>query len=482
MSTNPLGSQLEVEIVVTMERYRWFLEKSGIEYKQHQFDGVQWALHNETREDILCHGGLIADEMGLGKTITAIGLMIVNYKPRTLIVLPNVLIPQWVNEIKRTTGHQALVFYGAEKKKKITLEDLNRAHVVITSYATIAVAVKKVDLPSDCLLHQVAWNRVLFDEAHHLRNKNSRYWGAKKLTSPIKWLLTGTPIQNKRRDLYNLCSVLGLPASYSTNLDNMRELFEKHVLRRTKQQIGIQLPALQLADKRVIWQTESERVLSKDIHEALHTAPTMERLSMYMQARKVCILPAMLMKKMPELVDGKLIPNRHDHQLALSSSSKLNAVVQTLLSRSGNGNGKLVFCHFREEIDTILSRLQSHGIHNIATFDGRNSMSCRSRTLKAHHEILILQIQTGCEGLNLQADFSEIYFVSPHWNPAIEEQAIARCHRMGQVKPVHVFRFHMNTIQLPDIEKEIPPELSLDQYIHSVQEGKREICNEILPQ
>ena len=203
---------------------------------------------------------------------------------------------------------------------------------------------------------------------------------------------------------------------------------------------------------------------------------------MYMQARKVCILPAMLMKKMPELVDGKLIPNRHDHQLALSSSSKLNAVVQTLLSRSGNGNGKLVFCHFREEIDTILSRLQSHGIHNIATFDGRNSMSSRSRTLKAHHEILILQIQTGCEGLNLQADFSEIYFVSPHWNPAIEEQAIARCHRMGQVKPVHVFRFHMNTIQLPDIEKEIPPELSLDQYIHSVQDEKREICNEILAQ
>ena len=91
-----------------MDKFRWFLKKSGIDYNQHQFDGVQWALHNETRPDIKYRGGLIADEMGLGKTITMIGVLIANFMPRTLIVLPNVLIQQWAREIFRTTGHKSV--------------------------------------------------------------------------------------------------------------------------------------------------------------------------------------------------------------------------------------------------------------------------------------------------------------------------------------------------------------------------------------
>jgi hypothetical protein len=92
-----------------------------------------------------------------------------------------------------------------------------------------------------------------------------------------------------------------------------------------------------------------------------------------------------------------------------------------------------------------------------------------------------LQIQTGCEGLNLQADYCEVYFVSPNWNPAVEEQAIARCHRIGQIKPVHVFRFHMGTFQLPEDAEETVIVPTLDKYIHLVQEEKREISNAILP-
>jgi hypothetical protein len=95
-----------------------------------------------------------------------------------------------------------------------------------------------------------------------------------------------------------------------------------------------------------------------------------------------------------------------------------------------------------------------------------------------------LQIQTGCEGLNLQKDFSEVYFVSPNWNPAVEEQAIARCHRIGQVKPVHVFRFQMTTYQklepLVELTEINLGSLSLDQYIQNVQSVKREIIEEII--
>jgi SNF2 family DNA or RNA helicase len=461
-----------------MDRFKWFVKKSGIQYKQHQHDGVKWCLNNELSKNRV-RGGFIADEMGLGKTITTIGLLISNFMLKTLIVLPNVLIQQWVNEISRTTGHTPLVFYGAEKSS-ITLEQLCAAPIIITSYSHISVSAEKVDDPPEKILHMVQWNRIIFDEAHHLRNKNARYWGAKKLNSPIKWLISGTPIQNKRRDFYNLCSVVGLPSSYYTNSDNMDELLNSYVLRRTKSQVGIKLPNIELDCNNVKWATEDERVLSEDIHNSIRLADSVEKLSLIIKARQTCILPAMLKKSMQSMIDDNIIVKNDIHDAALSFSSKLDAVIDLLLSRRENGNGKLIFCHFREEIDAIVSRLRGSGVTSVSTFDGRSSLNKRAETLRENNEFLVLQIQTGCEGLNLQRDFSEVYFVSPNWNPAVEEQAIARCHRIGQKKPVHVFRFQMTSYQSIDSisEDTLPP--SLDQYIQNIQSSKRVIIGEII--
>jgi SNF2 family DNA or RNA helicase len=461
-----------------MDRFKWFVNKSGIQYKQHQHDGVKWCLNNELSKNQV-RGGFIADEMGLGKTITTIGLLISNFMLKTLIVLPNVLIQQWVNEISRTTGHTPLVFYGAEKSS-ITLEQLCAAPIIITSYSHISVSAEKVDDPPEKLLHMMQWNRVIFDEAHHLRNKNARYWGAKKLNSPIKWLISGTPIQNKRRDFYNLCSVVGLPSSYYTNSDNMDELLNSYVLRRTKTQVGIKLPNIELDCNNVKWATEEERVLSEDIHNSIRLADSVEKLSLIIKARQTCILPAMLKKSMQSMIDDNIIVKNDIHDAALSFSSKLDAVIDLLLSRRENGNGKLIFCHFREEIDAIVSRLRGSGVTSVSTFDGRSSLNKRAETLRENNEFLVLQIQTGCEGLNLQRDFSEVYFVSPNWNPAVEEQAIARCHRIGQKKPVHVFRFQMTSYQRIDSISEDTLPLSLDQYIQNIQSSKRVIIGEII--
>ena len=454
----------------------WFLEKAGIDFKPHQYDGVQWAIDNEHAQDLHVRGGFIADEMGLGKTITMIGMLISNFQRRTLIVLPNVLIDQWVGEIVRTTGHTPLVYYGANKKN-IDITQLLLAPIVLTSYNAIAIHANDVDLPSDCLLHQICWSRVVFDEAHYLRNKTSRYWGAKKLQSQIKWLMTGTPIQNKRRDFLNLCSVVGMPVSYYTNPDNITHLFQRHVLRRTKEQAGILLPELHLGSNEVSWKSEPERLLSLDIHSAISFSTAMDRLRLFIQARQACILPRMLQEKLSDLVEKQLVPRDHDHTLGLLGSSKMDAVVDMLVQRQGNGNGKLVFCHFREEIDALVHMLSTRGITNLATFDGRISLTARTKVLAASHEILIIQIKTGCDGLNLQADFSEVYFVSPAWNPAVEDQAIARCHRIGQLKPVQVFRFRMNSYE--NLKEEDIHSPSLDQYVCLVQDTKREIIHEL---
>jgi len=95
--------------------------------------------------------------------------------------------------------------------------------------------------------------------------------------------------------------------------------------------------------------------------------------------------------------------------------------------------------------------------------------------------VLILQIQTGCEGLNLQENYSEIYFVSPHWNPAIEDQAIARCHRIGQKKKVSIQRFEMSNFlkEGEDGTKDVDT-MTIDNYASSVQTHKRLIASECL--
>ncbi len=467
------------------EKYNWFLEKSGIERKSYQFYGVQWCVNLETHRDtsLPIHGGFIADEMGLGKTIMMIATFVTNFVPRTLIVLPNILLEQWQTEIFRTTGHKALIYHG-KNKKKITPEELKSAFIVLTTYNTVAVTKKQLGMA----LHEITWDRIVFDEAHHLRNKNSRWIGCKMLKSKIRWLISGTPVQNKRRDFFNLCGSLKMPASYYADVDNLQHLVTNFVLKRSKKQVGISLPDLNLDNESVLWKNEIERKLSHDIHNALAMTPSSgNKLKLFMHARQTCILPSLLKNNVESMVFNKVIPKEHSTSGALFCSSKMDAVVSTILGRKGNGNGKLVFCHFRGEIDTLNSRLREGGIQKICTFDGRVTQASRFRRLKEDYEVIILQIQTGCEGLNLQQNFSEIYFVSPHWNPAIEDQAVARCHRIGQTKPVSVFRFHMESTFLSEAKKglnEVTAKdefLTLDQYITTVQDGKREISNEILP-
>ena len=462
-----------------MEKFRWFLEKSGIDFKQHQYDGVAWCIQNETNPKPIhkIRGGFIADDMGLGKTITMIATFILHYLPQTLIILPNILVEQWRTEILRTTGHKVLIYHGTAKKN-ITLLQLQQAHIVIATYGAITIPKKKLtpDLKREdlSLLHQVEWGRVVFDEGHHLRNKNGRYFGAYALKAKVRWIVTGTPIQNRIKDFYNLCTVLHMPQSYYADKDNMRNLIDTFVLKRTKAQAGITLPPITPQQETVAWKSDTERELSKDIHNAINA--TRAKLKLMIHARQACILPSLLQTYIAKLVQTEAIPKIHT-QFApeLSSSSKMDAVLDTLIARKDNGHGKIVFCHYRKEIDTVIERLTTAGVSNVCAFDGRLSQVSRIQKLKEAFSVIVLQIQTGCEGLNLQHNFSEVYFVSPHWNPAVEDQAVARCHRIGQVKPVSVFRFQMDQFETPT-----KPILTLDHYITSIQQTKRDVAKTIL--
>jgi SNF2 family DNA or RNA helicase len=488
-----------------------YLERSHMDKKAYQYDGVKWCLRNEILlEKVLQkdtpkvgdsfapllekvdRGGFIADEMGLGKTIMMIGTMVCNYLPRTLIVLPPVLMDQWYLQIYRTTGHKALIYHGANKKK-ITIDVLRAATIVITTYGAVTLTKKKlieVKSSPDKLtdLHRVDWSRIIFDEAHHLRNVNTCWRSVKLLRADIRWLVSGTPIQNRKSDFYNLCSILNMPASFYTKSENLPLLARLYILKRTKKQVGIEIPDVVLDKNIVNWTNKREKEMSEEIHSALGFSNVSVKgngsllvsrlydkgiLSLMLRARQSCILPKLLTPLI-----GQFGLKADNYKEATQSSSKLDSVIDKILANKDNGNGKIVFCHFREEIDTIAQRLRDGGISKIATFDGRVSSGKRQGILNEKNDVLILQIQTGCEGLNLQENYSEIYFVSPHWNPAVEEQAIARCHRIGQKKEVVVNRFEMGNF-VKDPNQEVDTR-TVDNYVGAVQDSKKKIAGEII--
>ena len=478
--------------------FKAFLKEAGLEEQQHQVEGVEWCLKKETEgvavfpEEQTIHGGIIADEMGLGKTIQLVGTMYCNVVPHTLIVLPKALLDQWTIVIKKMLNHTPIVYHGA-MKNKTTIDQLHANPIIITTYGMITqqTSSKKAKAGAKAianLLHQVNWSRIIFDEAHHMRNKKTHiFQGAALLKSSIRWFVTGTPIQNKRTDLYNLCALLGLPAHYYTKSANMPELCQNFVLRRTKANTVLSqtLPKLNIHNIHIPWSNPSECHLSEDIHSVLKFSNIVTgtdtgtdksknlgdgaifTLVALLRARQSCILPELLRKNYARVLKKNKI-EQEPLRNALNSTSKMDVVLRTILERKDNGKAKLVFCHFRGEIDYLHTILGSQNVKT-ETFDGRTNEKQRHAILTDNKiDVLILQIQTGCEGLNLQ-QFSEVYFISPHWNPAVEDQAIARCHRFGQKEDVDVFRFYMSGF---DDENETS---TIDSYAANVQKAKRQI-------
>jgi SNF2 family DNA or RNA helicase len=465
---------------VEMELFNNYLERSSLDKKEYQYDGVKWCVKNELDNFMGIRGGFIADEMGLGKTITMIGVIIVNYFKRTLIVLPPVLIDQWFNQIYKTTGHKAFIYHGKNKKKGVLdLDELSSAPIVLTSYGAITVNKKN---KAGCILHNIKWSRIIFDEAHHLRNKNTGVFsGAKMLQGSIKWMVTGTPIQNKKSDFYNLCNLIGMPASLYTDIANYEVIYKSFILKRTKRQVGITIPDCKIDTSAINWTNKNEKILAETIHKELNMKVSgKDILVLMMRARQSCILPKMvegyLVKEGYLLKEGQLNNNNNNYNNllkdALVSTSKLDSVISAILKNKGNGNGKLIFCHYKQEIDEIAYKLKANRM-TVAILDGR--VKKRADIINGTNEVIILQIQTGCEGLNLQDNYSEIYFVSPNWNPAIEDQAIARCHRIGQKKTVIIYRFVMNDFLDEDLglENDKNEGKTIENHIYNIQENKR---------
>lgn len=535
--THDLSSHISLQIQQSTDAFDSFVSKSQLQPKTYQREGLQFCLSREIQADLLDvipgadssrapRGGIVADEMGLGKTIMMIGLVVSHFKLRTLIVLPVPLVQQWVQQFIRTTGHSPLLFTG-QHKYRITTQQLLDAPIVITTYGHIArrsLSTSKSTLASLLLYNP---HRVIFDEAHHLRNHNtSLFQGAihlvrrlstqsYSLPPPIVWIVTGTPIQNSFADLKTLASLFGVsfPHHRSSDFTSYFAHFTQHfILRRTKLSVGLSLPPIHTHHISVPWNDQHERHLSQAIHYAIPFSRSFEKLSLYIRARQMCTLPNMIDPEIAftysTILHNSTIEHTHESdsitreidissgaddsdsdsdphyhstihsisdqdiqlhiQHAIHGISKLNDVA----SRISTSHKSLVFCHFRREMDFLRHAiLRIHPDITVGIIHGGVSTLDRDHILNLAPHVIILQIQTCSEGLNLQL-YNHVHFVSPHWNPAIEDQAISRAHRFGQTQDVHVFRYYMQDILSTS---------SIDSISSSVQHAKRDIIQLYIP-
>ena len=487
-------------------------KNSGLDIKSHQVEGFKWVLERELAPKTGAPGGFLCDEMGLGKTILMIGNMVLTPdapNQKTLIVLPKCLIEQWFNAILKFTGIKSMVYHGA-KAKNIKPHEFEESWIVITTYGMIAV--RNESKKYKCPLWDIDWDRVIFDESHHVRNINtSVFKGAKKLKSPIKWMVTGTPINNRKTDFYNQSVIQGSSSHFKPSIESIKEIIKDIVLKRTKKQVGIKLPNKKTHIVEVSSKSVQEDNLIRNIHNLMSFAPVTPQnvnsiiqnlgrmcqsvLPVFMLMRQSCILPTLAYSSL----ERRAITNNISIEglNPPSTNSKMSAVISKIVENKNTNKSKLIFCLFRKEMDYLSSELKMEGFNPVIINGSSTEKQRRSALQMGPTEsewkainpnlpsdvtsiineylvpnVLIAQIQTSCEGLNLQ-HFSEIYFTTPHWNPAVENQAIARCHRIGQDKPVDVYKFITKFNN-----KEDDDSISLDQYCIEVQNMKEKIAKD----
>lgn len=435
---------------ISVEPFKHMLSIGKLDTKEYQLDGVNWMLERETSEQI--KGGILADEMGLGKTIQMLGTILCNIQRHTLIVLPVALLEQWYNTIYYFTGHRAHLFHGTRRTS-----DLTTFPVVLTTY----------NLVNTIPIQNIRWDRVIFDEAHHLRNpKTNINKSVSTLSRNITWLITGTPIQNRTRDIKTLFEILKVKMERNSDI---HMLCAEYLLKRTKESTNIRLPEVHFHNIGVDWKNSAELASAMHMQLSFNVVPTnlsdssynrwvsgitgTSRLPLYTKCKQMCVMPSLMKvssEEYDELADG------------LSNTEKVDTVVEHILNSSPDVK-KLVFCNFRKEMDYLQMRCSDR---HVSIIDGRTSYAQKSAIFENLPEILILQVNTCCEGLNLQV-YTRIYFVSPQWNPSIEDQAVARCHRIGQTQEVDVYHFKMANMS-EDVN-------SLESYICKIQDNKRKI-------
>lgn len=414
------------------------------ELRPYQLTGFRWlSLLWRTRL-----GGILADEMGLGKTLQALALAQSAHETGELdapllVVAPTSVVATWVSEAARFVPELNVVAITQTRKRRgVELADaVAGAHVVVTSYTLLR-------LEADAYA-ALGWSGVLLDEAQFVKNRASQaYKAVRRLRARVKVALTGTPLENNLMDLWSLLSITS-PGLF-VNPRTFAELYRRPIeggdaealarlhrrirpliLRRTKAAVAAELPDKQEQVVPIELSGPHRRLydrhLARERQKVLGLVGELER-------NRITILRSLTLLRQlalaPSLVDA-------DYPAA---SAKIDVLVERLGEVMSEGHRALVFSQFTGFLALVRQRLDGEGIaHDYLDGRTRNRAARIDGFRMGTAPVFLISLKAGGFGLTLtEADY--VFILDPWWNPAAEAQAVDRTHRIGQDKPVNVYR------------------------------------------
>ncbi len=402
------------------------------ELRPYQRTGVDWLCF--LRDARL--GALLADDMGLGKTVQVLCALPAPGAGRTLVVCPTSVLDNWRDELRRfRPGLSVSLPRGSHRRLDAS------ADVTITSYALL-----RIDAAA---LAAVPWDVVVLDEAQAIKNPGSQ--GARAahgLSAAWRVAMTGTPVENRLSELWSQMQfanpgLLGSLASFQERwarpidagesgvAESLRQRLRPFVLRRTKGAVAPELPP------------RTERVLrceldvdERAVYDAILAATRKEVVARVGSGgNPLAVLEALLRLRQAACHRG-LVPGQ-----TADRSSKLDLLLEELDTAVAEGHKALVFSQWTSLLDRAEPALRAAGIP-FARLDG--STRDRAGVVAQFQDatgppVLLISLQAGGTGLNLTAA-DHVFLLDPWWNPAVEDQAADRAHRIGQTRPVEIHR------------------------------------------
>ena len=396
--------------------------------RAYQRHGVDWLSFLRDAE----LGAVLADDMGLGKTLQTIAVL----RGRALVVCPKSVLYNWAAEIARfRPGLRVALFHGPSR----ALDP--KADVTLTTYAVLRLDATR--------LASEAWDAVVLDEAQAIKNESSQTARAAfELQGRFRVALSGTPVENRLEELWSIMhfvnpGLLGGRSDFREryaapiaigNPEPARRLRAKirpFVLRRMKRDV---LPELPPRTDQVLHVELDER--ERAVYDAVRVATRKDVADELQKGGGVLAALEALLRLRQASCHSALVPGQ-----TAETSSKVEAVVEALADAAADGHKALVFSQWTSLLDLVEPHLTREGIA-YTRLDG--STTNRAAVVETFQDsagppVMLVSLKAGGTGLNLTAA-DHVFLLDPWWNPAVEDQAADRAHRIGQDRPVMVYR------------------------------------------
>ena len=415
--------------------------------RPYQLSGFHWLNYLNS----VGWGGILADDMGLGKTVQALSMLQHFCEEegglKALVVCPTTLIYNWENEIKKFTPSLTWrIHHGNTRAKR--KEDFGDDNIIITTYGTLRSDVQ--------MLMKISFDYVILDESQAIKNPASKVTKAAGLLKATNRVcMSGTPLQNNTFDIYAQMNFLnpGLLGSveffrneFSTPIDkfgepeqkeHLKKLLYPFILRRTKEQVAKDLP--EKTETILFCEMEDAQ---RDVYDAYRNSYRNKILGVIDEQgvgkSQLTILQGLM--KLRQICDSPAILNEDEKYP--NDSIKLEELTREITENIGEHKA-LVFSQFLGMLSLIKQKLTENNIE-FEYFDGSTSAADREKAIQNFQtnekcRVFLISLKAGGVGLNLTAaDY--VYIVDPWWNPAVEQQAIDRTHRIGQTKNIFAYR------------------------------------------